>query len=67
MTIRITAKGLEMSDPTFDELSRLKQLEQSIALAERERILGIIADGKWVGASLIEDMANLANLIGATE
>lgn len=43
MSIKITAKGLEMSDPTFDELSRLKQLEQSIALAERERIIELLA------------------------
>lgn len=45
MSIRITAKGLEISDPTFDELSRLKQLKQSIALAERDRIIELLEDG----------------------
>lgn len=42
MSIRITSKGLEVDNPTFDELSKFKALENAIKLAERDRIIKLL-------------------------
>lgn len=57
--IKITSRGLEISNPTSQELASLENIQEAAKLAERDRIWAIIDGCDWIGDGLNDDLANL--------
>jgi hypothetical protein len=61
--IKITSRGLEISNPTSQELASLENIQEAVKLAERDRIWAEVALCDWVGDQLSDDLLGLLKII----